>query len=147
MNQKPEQEIYYELSYYTISHPSPLFIHQHVVDAYAAQYADENTKPITLAFALIGLYLYIERNYSGKEVQKVHMQLAKKRKQWPVFDQPKQRGEVTISDVLAAPPGRERDEAIRIWCASVWEAYSENHKRIIDLVRIELEYGKKHPID
>jgi hypothetical protein len=129
MNQKPEQEQYNELSYYTISHPSPSFIHQHIVDAYAAQYADENTKPITLAFALIGLYLYIERNYSGKEVQKAHMQLAKKRKQWPVFDQPEQRGAVTVSDVLAAPTGRERDEAIRKWCASVWEAYRGTHKK------------------
>ncbi len=146
MNQKPEQEKYYELTYYTISHPGPSFIHQHIVDSYAAQYADENTKPVTLAFALIGLYLYIERNYSGKEVQKAHMQLAKKRKQWPVFDQPKQRGAVTVSDVLAASPGSERDEAIRKWCASVWEAYSESHKKIIDLVRIELEYGKEHPI-
>ncbi|VVB89717.1 Uncharacterised protein [uncultured archaeon] len=146
MNQKPEQEKYYELTYYTISHPGPSFIHQHIVDAYAAQYADENTKPITLAFALIGLYLHIERNYSGKEAQKAHMQLAKKRKVWPVFNQPKHRGEVTVSDVLAAPPGRERDEAIRKWCASVWEAYRENHKKIIDLVRTELEYGERHPI-
>ncbi len=138
MKQKPEQEQYNELSYYTISHPSPSFIHQHIVDAYAAQYADENTRPITLAFALIGLYLFIERNYSGKEVQKAHMQLAKKRKQCPVFDQPKQRGTVTVSDVLAAPPGIERDEAIRKWCASAWEAYRESHKKIIDLVRTEL---------
>ncbi len=66
------------------------------------------------------------------------MQLAKKRKQWPVFDQPKQRGAVTVSDVLAAPPGSERDEAIRKWCASVWEAYRENHKKVSDIVRVEL---------
>ncbi len=85
-NQKPEQEQFNELSYYTISHTSPSFIHQHIVDAYNAQYADENTKPIAIAFALIGIYLYVERNYSGKEVQKAHMQLAKKRKHWPVFD-------------------------------------------------------------
>ena len=143
MKQKPEQEQYYELTYYTISHPGPSFIHQHIVDAYAAQYADENTKPITLAFALIGLYLYIERNYSGKEVQKAHMQLAKRRKQWPVFDQPKQRGAVRVSDVLAAPPGSERDEAIRKWCASVWEAYRESHKKVADLVRVELWQKKK----
>ncbi len=138
MSQKPEQEQYYELSYYTISHPSPAFIHQHTVDAYAAQYADENTKPITLAFALIGLYLYIEKNYSGKEVQKEHMQLAKKRKQWPIFDQPEHRGTVTVSNVLAAPPGSERDEAIKRWCVSIWEAYRERHKEIINLVRTEL---------
>ncbi len=54
MNQKPEQEKYYELSYYTISHPSLSFIHQHIVDAYAAQHADEKTKPIELIPNLIG---------------------------------------------------------------------------------------------
>ncbi len=137
-NQKPEQEQFNELSYYTISHPSPSFVHQHIVDAYTAQYADENTKTIGISFALIGLYLYIEKNYNGKEVQKAHMQLAKKRKNWPSSDLPKQRGTMTVSDVLAAPAGRERDEAIGKWCASVWEAYRENHKKIIDIVRTQL---------
>ncbi len=138
VTRKPEQEQYNELSYYTISHPGSQFIHQHIVDAYTAQYADENTKPIAIAFALIGIYLYVERNYSGKEVQKAHMQLAKKRKNWPSFDLPKQRGAVTVSDVLATPAGNERDEAIRKWCASVWEAYREDHKKITDLIRTEL---------
>jgi hypothetical protein len=133
-----DQEKYNELSYYTLSHPDPSFIHQHIVDAYAAQNADGNTKPITLAFALIGLYLYIEKNYSGKEVQKAHMQLAKKRKQWPVFDQPQARGALTVSSVLDAPPGPPRDEAIRKWCVSVWEAYRESHTKVIDLVQVEL---------
>ncbi len=146
MNQKPEQDQYNELTYYTISHPSPSFIHQHIVDAYTAQYANENTKPIGLTFALIGLYLYIEQNYSGKEVQKAHMQLAKKRKHWPVFDSPDQRGIITISDVLAAPPGRGRDDAIRKWCASVWEAYGESHTKVIDLAYTELKYIKKNSI-
>jgi len=34
-------ELYNELAHYTLSHPDPSFLHQHVVDAYAAQYADE----------------------------------------------------------------------------------------------------------
>ena len=51
------RELYHELSAYTLSHPDPSFIHQYVVDAFAAQTADENTKPIALTFALVGLYL------------------------------------------------------------------------------------------
>ncbi len=137
-----EQEQYDRLAYYTLAHQDPTFIHQHVVDAYTAQRADEKTKPISLAFALIGLYLYLEKGFSGKEVQRAHMELARKRKRWPVFEQPERRGEMTVSDILGAPPGRERDEAIRKWCASVWKAYGENRQQIIDLIeKIGLKKG------
>ena len=120
MNQgKSELECYHELSYYTLAHPDSSFIHQHIVDAYAAQTADQNTRSITLTFALVGLYLYIDQNCSGKAIQKAHMQLANRRKQWPVFAQPDQRGAVTVADVVAAPPGSERDMMIQKWCASV----------------------------
>jgi hypothetical protein len=41
-----EQQAYDELQCYTLGHSDPGFIHQHVVDAWAAQHADERTKPI-----------------------------------------------------------------------------------------------------
>ena len=41
-----DQAAYEELCYYTLAHGDPAFIHQHVVDAFAAQTADENIKPI-----------------------------------------------------------------------------------------------------
>jgi Family of unknown function (DUF5946) len=135
---KTEQEQYDLLAYYTLDHPDPSFIHQHIVDAFAAQTADENTKPIRTTFALIGLYLFLEKGFSGKEVQSAHVQLAKKRKQWPEFDLPQQRGGINVSDVLETPPGAERDEMIRKWCASVWEAYGASHKEVADLVQKEL---------
>ena len=31
-----EEELFHELSFYTLAHPDPAFIHQHIVDAYAA---------------------------------------------------------------------------------------------------------------
>lgn len=142
--EKSEQEMFYELSCYTQTHPDPLFIHQYAVDAFAAQCAGENTKPITLAFALIGLYLNLEKNFSGRKVQIAHVKLAKHRKKWPMFDLPKCRGNIRISDVIATPEGPERDEAICKWSASVWEAYSESHKEVADLVETELyDRGKK----
>jgi hypothetical protein len=56
------QDQFHELSFYTLSHPDTVyFIHQHAVDAFAAQTADENTKPIKLTFGLIGLYLFLEK--------------------------------------------------------------------------------------
>ncbi len=71
------RDAYDELSAYTLTHTDPAFIHQHVVDAFAAQQADESTKPITLTFALVGLYLQVEKGRTGRRVQLVHMQLAK----------------------------------------------------------------------
>lgn len=80
MVKKSEQEAFYELCYYTITHPEPNFIHQYVVDAFAAQTADKKIKPITITFALVGLYLHLKKNFTGKEVQQAHMQLAKHKK-------------------------------------------------------------------
>src|SRR5579883_1524991 len=102
-------EAYKQLAYYTLAHSDPSFIHQHIVDAFAAQYADEQTKPIKIAFALIGLYLFVEKHFTGKQVQKAHMQLAQHRKQWPTFPLPKDRGHITIFDVLAETEGKQRD--------------------------------------
>jgi hypothetical protein len=56
-----DEEAYHGLCCYTLAHGDPSFIHQHVVDAFAAQTADDRTKPIKLALALIGLYLHVER--------------------------------------------------------------------------------------
>lgn len=139
----PEQEAYHQLCFYTLAHPDPSFIHQHVVDAYTAQHANVNTKPIALAFALIGLYLYIEKSYPGKQVQRAHMQMAKRRKQWPVFSQPMNKGGIAVGDVVAAPPGETRDEMLRNWCIAVWGAYHESHEGVASLVQAELWDPKK----
>jgi hypothetical protein len=129
------QDAYNELCGYTLTHFGPAFIHQHVVDAFAAQYADERTKPITLTFALIGLYLHVDKKYSGKQVQKVHMELAKRKREWPAFALPRDRGAMTAADVIAAPAGPDRDAAIDAWCASVWEAFRGNQGAVAALLR------------
>ena len=134
MNKDQEQEKFYELSYYTLAHPDPAFIHQHIVDAFGAQTADENSKPIGVAFALMGLCLYLEKNYTGKQVQLAHMALARPNHEWPKFDLPQSRGEVTVADVLNEPAGPERDAKIREWCRSVWQAYSASHQRVFELL-------------
>jgi hypothetical protein len=40
-----EQDAYNELCCYTLAHTGGRFIHQHVVDAFIAQHANEATKP------------------------------------------------------------------------------------------------------
>ena len=138
-NGKSEEDLFHELSFYTLAHHDPAyFIHQHIVDAYGAQTADENSKPVGLVMTLVGLYLYIEKGYTGRAVQRVHMLLGKYPKEWPIFEQPADRGAIRVADVLAVPPGEARDEAIREWCASVWEAYRDSYQAVADYLRAEL---------
>ena len=129
-----DQDAYNELCYYTLPLGDPAFIHQHVVDAFAAQTAGGNDKPIKVAFALVGLFLYVEKQFSGRQVQLAHMKLAQKKQPWPVFVLPAKRGAITVREVLAAPAGPARDEMIRRWCASVWNAFSESRPIVTDLL-------------
>jgi len=94
------QEQFYELSFYTLAHEGKNFIHQHAVDAYAAQTADAVTKPITIFFALAGLYLFIEKNFTGKQVQDAHVQMSKKPKEYPLIILPENAGDITVKTVL-----------------------------------------------
>ena len=130
-----ERDAYDELQCYTLAHSDPRFIHQHVVDAWAAQHADEQTKPIALTFALVGLYLHVEKGCSGRQVQKMHMQLAQRKRNWPSFPLPRDRGSVNASLVIATAAGPERDQAIDAWCASVWEAFRESHEAVAELLK------------
>jgi hypothetical protein len=134
----PDDEHFDELAAYTLSHGGPAFIHQHVVDAAGAQLADERTKPIRLAFSLVGLYLHVERGYTGREVQRAHMRMAQRKREWPAFPLPATRGALTPTDVLARPAGPERDAAIDAWCRSVWAAYAESRPAVMALLA---EYG------
>ena len=131
-------EQYNQLAFYTLAHKDPAFIHQHLVDAFAAQHADASTKPITLVFALIGLYLHVEKGYTGKQVQLAHMQMGKHRKPWVRPPLVEERGSITAADVLAARPGLERDTMIDMWSVSVWEAWKHCRAQIVELARVEL---------
>lgn len=131
----PDEDAYEQLCFYTLAHGHPSFIHQHVVDAYAAQHADEQTKPIMITFALVGLYLHLEKGFNGRQVQLAHMKMGKAKHVWPRFALPKKRGALTPVHVMQAPAGPERDQAIDAWCASVWQAFAENRPAVAELLR------------
>ena len=128
------QRLCHVLSLYTLSHGDPFFIHQVAVDAYAAQHAGPASKTITVAFALVGLCLLLERGYTGKAVQQAHMRFANRSKQWPSFDPPAHKGNVTVADVLRVVPGSERDTAILRSAASVWTAWEQAHPAVRSLI-------------
>lgn len=127
------QEQYHKLCFYTLAQPVNIFIHQHVVDAFTAQTATAATKPISIIFSLAGLYLLNEKNYTGKQVQQAHLTMAAKEKRYPEISLPQNRGNINITHVLAAAPGRQRDEMIYNWCKEVWMVYSDHQGTIRDL--------------
>jgi len=110
------------------------FILQHVVDAFAAQTANAGSKLISVVFGLVGLYLHVEEQFSGRQVQKAHMELGRGKRAWPRVYLPEDRGSMTVADVRAAPAGPERDAAIDDWCRSVWTAFGGNRQTIIALL-------------
>jgi len=123
-----------ELTYYTLAHADPAFIHQHLVDAYAAQHLRLSKSTIGAAFALAGLYLAVERGFTGRQVQKMHMLMASKSKHWPRFVPPADVGPLTVADVVAVQPGAGRDQELMRWCASVWAAWSPEQGRVKEMV-------------
>ena len=132
-----EEQAYHEQCAYTLTLGDPEFIHQHVVDAYAAQRATDRTKPIAVVFSLLGLYLHVEHRWTGRQVQRAHMAMAREKRRWPVFVLPTDRGAIRAPDVLSKR-GAERNDAIHAWCAAVWMAFAENRGTII---RILDEHG------
>jgi len=121
-------QLFSNLSCYTVSKQDAEFIHQYAVDAYEAQHAGRATRNITVVFALIGLYLALEKGYTGKQVQRAHRQIAKIRKDWPRLEPPRTTAVITIMDVLKAPDGPEKDAMIRQWMRAVWESWADSQE-------------------
>jgi hypothetical protein len=129
----PIRAAYDEVYAYTMGRPG--FILQYVADAFAVQTANAVSKPIGVVFGLVGLYLHVEKQFSGRQVQQVHMKLGRRKREWPRLFLPEDRGKMTVADVLAVSAGPERDRAIDDWCRSVWTAFSGNRQTIIALLR------------
>ncbi len=124
------QEMCDELYAYTLARDRSEFIHQHAVDAYAAQHIGKDTKPIALAAALIGLFLFVERGYTGRQVQLEHMKLGNRMKTWPLFEAPGKYATLTVIEPLIVPPGSERDDQIKQWARAVWDGWKGRHAEV-----------------
>ncbi len=124
---------YDELYVYTMGRKN--FILQHVVDAHMAQSAPAiNPPPIGVIFALVGLYLHVEKGFTGTQVQNAHRIMAKAKRSWPTVVWPTERGEMTPATVLAMPIGDARDAGIHEWCKQVWAAFRANRGTVSGLV-------------
>jgi hypothetical protein len=119
--------LYHELSAYFIMSPDVTFRTQHAVDAYGAQHSDSRVKNIRTAFSLIGLYLAVELEYTGKQVQQSHMELAKRNIKWSSFIQPNQPYALSVSDVLGVEEVK-RNEKLMEWSKDVWDTWENYHE-------------------
>jgi hypothetical protein len=99
-------ELYGELSIYNLERAELTFIHQLAVDAYGAQHSGGVTKNITTVFSLVGLYLFNEHGFTGRQVQIAHMNLSKQSIKWPLLVPPNQYWDMNVQDVLMADPRR-----------------------------------------
>jgi hypothetical protein len=122
------ENLFNQLSGYTLSQNNIEFIHQYVVDAYGAQHAGGITKNIRVIFSLIGLYLAVEHNYTGRQVQLVHMKIPKQI--WETPELPRQNSLITVADILNTHKDIERKKLILSWAKSVWENWSHYHEWI-----------------
>ena len=107
---------YSDLSCYTAARQDPTFIHQH---------SGGTTRNITVTFGLIGLYLALERGYTGKHVQRPHMQIIQVRRNWPRLEPPVHPAGITVGDVFGAGTDAEKDAMIRQWMTAVWESRAD----------------------
>ena len=122
-------ELFGELSAYTLSHGDAKFIHQHAVDTWQAQHAVNAKSNIGIAFSLIGLYLALEKGYTGRQVQLAHMELGRTKRQWGDFPISTEHARLTVRDVLNASPGPARDAKLMEWADAVWAIWSHAHAR------------------
>jgi len=120
-------ELFGELSAYTLSHGDPRFIHQHAVDAWQLQHAMPSKSNIGIAFSLIGLYLALEKGYTGRQVQLAHMDLGRTKRDWGDFEIPSSRTALAVVDVLRAEPGNARDAMLMQWSAAIWANWNHAH--------------------
>jgi hypothetical protein len=115
--------------------------HQLAVDAYAAQHAPRDggsdVPPISVAYALVGLHLALDRRMAGLEVRAAHQRMGKPDASWPRLPAPARTGTVTVFDVAAAGAMvgsvAGHAKAVRAWAADVWQAWAAQHAAVAAL--------------
>jgi hypothetical protein len=135
--------MYSDLSCYSVSKQDAGFIHQHAADAYAAQHSRGKTRNISVAFGLIGLYLALEKGYTGKQVQQAHMQIARLRKAWPRLEPPVLSAGMTIKDVFQAETDAEKDAMIRRWMEAVWSSWEDRQVWVREMTEGLIRHFRK----
>jgi hypothetical protein len=142
-NASPEcWQLYGEVQGFELNHLELVRdFHQLTVDAYAAQHAPRegggDVPPISVAYALVGLHLALDRGVSGIEVRAAHQRMGKPHSSWPRLPTPERTGAMTVFDVAAAGAMvgsvAGHAKAVRAWAAAVWQAWAAQHATVTAL--------------
>jgi hypothetical protein len=134
--------MFHDLTCWTLVQQDGRFIHQHAVDAYEAQHAGGRTRSITVVFGLIGLYLALEKGYTGRQVQLAHMKIGRTKWDWPPLEFPLHPAELTVMDVLAQETDQEKEEMLMRWVSSVWMSWEPRHRFVREITEKVLFFRK-----
>jgi Family of unknown function (DUF5946) len=142
-NASPEcWQLYGEVQGFALEHLELVRdLHQLSVDAYAAQHAPRQAAgeipPISVAYALVGLHLALDRGASGAEVHAAHQRMGKPDPSWPRLPAPRRTGAMTVFDIAAAGAMvgsvAGHTKAVRAWAAAVWQAWAAQHATVTAL--------------
>jgi hypothetical protein len=111
--------------------------HQLTVDAYGAQHAGPPTGYVYVSYSLVGLYLALERGWSGTDIRALHQRMGHPDPSWPLFQRPLLTAGVTIADVAEAGArvGSVEGHAASVerWAKSVWSSWADQRAVVIGL--------------
>jgi Family of unknown function (DUF5946) len=129
-----------EIAGFELAHPWLVRrCHQMTVDAYGAQHPGSPTRPIRVAYSLVGLHLALDLGLSGTEVRNAHARMGKPTSTWPPFGRPEGFAAVTILDVARdgawcdSPEGHA--SAVLTWATAVWAWWQESHRDVEQLTQ------------
>ena len=126
-----KKELYYQLvleNEYTQD-----FDHQYLVDIFCCETYAPETKPISIAFALVGLYLFLEKDFSWKLIQNFHKHLSKQNIILPQISIHIKNPEFLIEDMIKLPIN-ERKQKFKFRASQVRNIYSQDDKNNIKLL-------------
>lgn len=105
-------------------------VHLLTVDAYVLQHSEQHG-PRSNAFHLARLCLIFEHGAPAASARWSSRQAAKHfeglYRRYPFLPAPADRGKLTIADVYGASTPEEHVRCVRLWAASVWEAWAAHH--------------------
>lgn len=109
-------------------------VHQLTVDAYAVQHAGGTHPDKSVGIHLAGLHLVLERGVAPPRVSPLHQRLADAVEEWPHFTPPPETRSRTVLEVALADSPEEHAGEVRRWAGEVWEAWSDHHDGVAELV-------------
>lgn len=111
--------------------------HQLTVDAYGAQHSGGDGRGIRIAYSLVGLYLALDRGWTGEAVRGAHQRMGRPQPHWPAFTRPAQVGLLTVLDVAEAGVWAGsvsgHSAAVQRWAAAVWAAWASRQLEVAEL--------------